>query len=180
MEIYTIGHSSHKIDDFIDILKQHDIGIVADVRTYPGSKRYPQYNQVTLARVLKSHGIEYYHFRGLGGYREPEPNSPNTALDDEAFRGYADHMGTVEFELEVKKLKALAENSPTAIMCAEAKPAQCHRSLLSDALVLGGDKVKHIMSSGELKPHAVSKLAHYDENVVIYKSDTGEQLSLFE
>src|ERR1700682_137768 len=120
-QIWTIGHSTRKIDIFISLLEENGIKVIADVRMFPGSKRYPQFNKETLAKTLNEHGIRYEHFRELGGRRKPKPDSRNTAWRNEAFRGYADYMETEEFRKGVGRLVDLAGKvGPAAIMCAEA------------------------------------------------------------
>ena len=127
--IWTVGHSTRKIDIFIALLKENGIKLVADVRMYPGSKRYPQFGREALAKSLSEAGIRYEHFPELGGRRKAKPDSKNTAWRNEMFRGYADYMETEDFQKDIERLVDLAEKSgPTAIMCAEAVWWRCHRS----------------------------------------------------
>src|ERR1044071_5831553 len=123
--IWTIGHSTHAMDAFLGLLGAHKIEAVADVRLLPGSKRYPHFNREALSASLQQVGIEYVHFPELGGRRKPKPGSPNTAWRNEAFRGYADHMESTEFQRGMEKLSALAIQKRVAVMCAEAVWWQC-------------------------------------------------------
>ena len=133
--IWTIGHSTRKIDIFISLLEENGIKSIADVRMFPGSKRYPQFNKDTLAKALNERGIRYEHFPALGGRRKAKPDSKNTAWRNEAFRGYADYMETEDFHKGIARLVDLASTAgPTAIMCAETLWWRCHRALISDFL----------------------------------------------
>jgi len=144
--IWTIGHSTRKIDIFLSLLQENGIKVVADVRMFPGSKRYPQFGRKALAKSLSEHGIRYEHFPELGGRRKAKPDSKNTAWRNESFRGYADYMETEDFRNGIARLVDLAEKSgPTAIMCAEAVWWRCHRSLISDYLKARGVEVIHIL-----------------------------------
>src|SRR5438094_7300426 len=139
MRIWTIGHSTRSIDDFISLLKKNEIKLLADVRSSPGSKRYPQFNKEALAESLNAFRIRYEHFAELGGRRKPRPDSRNTVWRNASFRGYADYMETAEFRKGVERLLDLAnEVGPTAIMCAEAVWWRCHRGLISDYLRADG------------------------------------------
>src|SRR5689334_19135925 len=129
-EIWTIGHSTRAIEEFIKLLKEQNIGVLADVRQFPGSRRYPQFGQEQLCKSLAKEGIEYVHFPELGGRRKARPDSPNTAWRNEAFRGYADYMMTGEFRAGMGRLLKLARRKRTAIMCAEAVWWRCHRGLI--------------------------------------------------
>ncbi|MEY2479689.1 MAG: hypothetical protein QOI04_616 [Verrucomicrobiota bacterium] len=141
MRIFTIGHSTRKIDIFIALLEENGIKLVADVRLLPGSKRYPQFNRDALADSLSTVGIRYEHFPELGGRRKPKPDSQNIAWRNESFRGYADHIETEEFHNGITRLVDLAErNGPVAIMCAEAVCWRCHRALVSDFLKARGTR----------------------------------------
>ena len=145
---------------FVSLLTENAIKVVADVRMYPGSKRYPQFNRENLAASLKDAGIRYEHFPELGGRRKPAADSRNTAWRNEAFRGYADYMETNEFGKGVKRLLDLAENiGPTAIMCAEAVWWRCHRSLISDFLKARGIEVRHILDHNKTELHPFTSAA---------------------
>ena len=142
MRIWTIGHSTRTIDDFISLLKENEIKLLADVRAWPGSKRYPQFNKDALAESLTAHGIRYEHFPELGGKRKSKPDSHNTAWRNASFRGYADYMETEQFHKgnRTTARRCCGKLGPTAIMCAEAVWWRCHRSLISDYLKARGWK----------------------------------------
>ncbi|HEV3099747.1 MAG TPA: DUF488 domain-containing protein [Candidatus Udaeobacter sp.] len=160
MRIWTIGHSTRSIDTFISLLKANGITVLADVRTWPGSKRYPQFNKEKLSHSLGKAGIRYEHFPELGGRRKAKPDSKNTAWRNESFRGYADYMETEEFNKGVKRLLDLsAAAGPTAIMCAEAVWWRCHRSLISDYLKARGIEVIHILDANKTEPHPYTSAA---------------------
>jgi uncharacterized protein (DUF488 family) len=157
--LWTIGHSTHPIEDFLAILKAHSIESLADVRQFPGSRRYPQFGKEALAKSLNDAGIGYTHFPELGGRRRSQPNSPNTAWRNEAFRGYADYMMTPAFTTGIKRLLKLAREEQTAIMCAELLWWRCHRSLISDYLKANGYHVLHIMDTKAPKEHPFTSAA---------------------
>ena len=158
--IWTIGHSTRKIDIFLSLLQENGIKVVADVRMFPGSKRYPQFGRKALAKSLSEHGIRYEHFPELGGRRKAKPDSKNTAWRNESFRGYADYMETEDFRNGIARLVDLAEKSgPTAIMCAEAVWWHCHRSLISDYLKARGVEVIHILDEKKTEPHPFTSAA---------------------
>jgi uncharacterized protein (DUF488 family) len=144
--IWTIGHSTQRSDEFLALLRASDIGGLADVRTIPRSRRHPHFGRDALAARLNEEGIEYRHLAALGGLRKPRSDSPNGAWRNEAFRGYADHMMTPEFAEAVDELLEFGGRCRVAVMCAEAVWWQCHRMLLSDALVARQIDVHHIMS----------------------------------
>src|SRR5215472_712624 len=160
MKLWTIGHSTRKIDVFISLLEENGISLVADVRMFPGSKRYPQFGREALAKSLSEHGIGYEHLPELGGRRKAKPDSKNTAWRNEAFRGYADYIETEEFRNGIGRLVDLAEKTgPIAIMCAEAVWWRCHRSLISDYLKVRGVEVLHILDQGKVEPHPFTSVA---------------------
>ena len=173
MTVWTIGHSTRKIDIFIALLKENGIKLVADVRMYPGSKRYPQFGREALANSLGEAGIRYEHFPELGGRRKAKPDSKNTAWRNEMFRGYADYMETDDFQKGIGRLLSLVEKiGPTAlpasstrsvagvaIMCAEAVWWRCHRSLISDYLKARGVEVLHILDHNKVEPHPFTSAA---------------------
>jgi uncharacterized protein (DUF488 family) len=144
MNLYTIGHSNRSIDEFVALLQAHGIKQVVDVRTAAGSRKNPQFMKDVLARALELHGTRYTHLPALGGFRKPHPDSINAAWRNESFRGYADYMQTPEFETALAELLDLAAREPTAVMCAEAVPWRCHRSLIADAVVARGLTACHI------------------------------------
>src|SRR5712664_928510 len=158
--IWTIGHSTRQIDIFLSLLGENGIKAVADVRMFPGSKRYPQFGREALAKSLSERRIHYEHFPELGGRRKAKPDSKNTAWRNESFRGYADYMETEEFRNGITRLVDLAQESgPTAIMCAEAVWWRCHRSLISDYLKARGVEVIHIFDAKKNEPHPFTSAA---------------------
>jgi uncharacterized protein (DUF488 family) len=170
--IWTIGHSTRPIDIFISLLEENGIKLVADVRSLPGSKRYPQFNREMLARSLTEHGIRYEHFPELGGRRKAKKDSRNTAWRNASFRGYADHMETEEFQKGVERLVDLAaESGPAAIMCAEAVWWRCHRALISDYLKVRGIDVMHILDASKSEPHPFTSAAHVADGTLSYASE---------
>jgi len=149
-QIWTVGHSTRTIDIFISVLEENGIKLVADVRSFPGSRRYPQFNRKMLAKSLAEYGIRYEHFPELGGRRKAGEDSHNTAWRNASFRGYADHMETEEFRKGIERLLDLANKlGPAAIMCAEAVWWRCHRALISDYLKTGGLEVMHILDANK-------------------------------
>jgi uncharacterized protein (DUF488 family) len=146
--LHTIGHSTHPADVFTGLLRTHGIVTLVDVRSVPRSRHNPQFDGAALASCLEAVGIGYAHLPALGGMRRPRPDSVNLGLRSAGFRGYADHMQTDEFRRGIGRLEALAGAGVTAIMCAEAEPSRCHRGLLSDALLLRGWRVLHVLPSG--------------------------------
>ncbi len=159
--ILTIGHSTRPLDEFIAMLKGHAVEQLADVRTIPRSRHNPQFNRDSLPAALRRVHIGYVHLPGLGGLRKPRPDSPNTAWRNASFRGYADYMLTPAFEDGLAELRTLAQDGPVAVMCAEAVPWRCHRSLLADALFARGVVVQHIMGHGVLRPHQLTPFADF-------------------
>jgi uncharacterized protein (DUF488 family) len=166
--IHTVGHSTHPIDDFIRILKAHGIAQLVDIRTIPKSRHNPQFNRETLNASLVGAGIRYEHMPGLGGLRHPRPDSINLAWRNMSFRGYADYMQTDEFRNNLERLIELAAAGPTAIMCAEAVPWRCHRSLVGDALTARGADVIDIMSEAKAQPHSITPFALIERDRVTY------------
>ena len=171
--IWTIGHSTREIDIFISLLEENGIKSVADVRMFPGSKRYPQFNKETLAKSLMTHRIRYEHFPELGGRRKSKKDSLNTAWRNESFRGYADYMETEDFRKGVARLLDLArEAGPTAIMCAEALWWRCHRALISDFLKARGIEVTHIIDLAKTEPHPFTSAARVENGELSYRPRT--------
>ena len=168
MAVLTIGHSTRTLDEFIELLKAYGVTLVVDVRTVPRSRYNPQFNKETLSNSLKPHGIKYIHMPDIGGLRRPKPDSVNLAWRNSSFRGYADFMQTKEFTENLLKLIALARENCLAIMCAEALPWRCHRSLISDALVVRHVKVEHIISANGIINHQLSELAHVEGTKITY------------
>lgn len=171
-EIMTIGHSTRPLGEFINILQAHDVKLLIDIRTVPRSRHNPQYNKESLPESLAAVGIGYEHFAGLGGLRRPRSDSPNTGWRNAGFRGYADYMHTPEFALNVERLIEKARTQRLAVMCAEAVPWRCHRSLLADALVVWGVNVVHIMSETSAKEHTLTSWATVSGTRIIYPPDT--------
>lgn len=155
----TIGHSTHPIERFVALLEGNRVECVVDVRTVPKSRRMPWFAGEALSSFLPAAGIDYVHEKRLGGFRRPRPDSPNTGWQVEAFRGYADHMESADFRSGVVRVESLALARRTAIMCAEAQWTQCHRRLVSDALVVRGWTVLHVDSRGATEPHALTPFA---------------------
>ncbi len=156
MSLFTVGHSTRAIDEFIELLRAHGIRHVTDVRRFPGSRRHPQFGSEALANALDSNGIGYDHAESLGGRRQTSEASPNRAWRNASFRGYADHMLTAEFQHALDALAARAAALDVAIMCAEAVPWRCHRNLIADAAVARGVSVQHIVSVGRADEHVLS------------------------
>jgi uncharacterized protein (DUF488 family) len=172
VRIWTIGHSTRTIDEFIALLKASDIKLLVDVRTLPGSKRYPQFNKEILSDLLRKAGIRYEHFPELGGRRKARSDSHNTAWRNASFRGYADYMETEEFHKGVQRLLDLAANAgPTAIMCAEAVWWRCHRSLISDYLKARGIEVIHILDINKTELHPYTSAARIVNGKLSYASE---------
>ncbi len=166
--IFTIGHSTRQIEDFLFLLKEHDIKLLVDVRTIPKSRHNPQYNSEALEKALRENGLDYVHMKGLGGLRHPRKDSPNTAWRTPSFRGYTDYMETDDFQENLEKLVVLAGKHRTVMMCAEAVPWRCHRSLISDALLVRRIKVVHIISQGSLRDHTLTPWAKVDGLSITY------------
>ena len=153
--VWTVGHSTRSAEEFGQILLTHGIQVLVDVRSFPGSRRYPQFNRAALAESLKEIGIEYKHEPRLGGRRKPRADSHNTAWKNASFRAYADHMESEEFRNGVKDLLELAGQSRVAVMCAEALWWRCHRRLISDYLKAEGHAVIHILDQNKTQEHPV-------------------------
>lgn len=166
--IWTIGHSTHSLDEFVAMLKSFDIQLLADVRSYPGSRKYPQFNKENLRESIPAHGIEYIHIPKLGGRRKVDPDSDNIAWRHPAFRGYADYMETPEFTEGMEELIVHAAKKRTAYMCSEAVWWRCHRSLISDYLKIRGWKVMHIMAAGKESEHPFTSAAEIVEGQLHY------------
>ncbi len=177
--IWTIGHSTRPIDEFIRILQAHGIAQLVDVRTIPRSRHNPQFNLENLAGSLMAAGIQYQHMRGLGGLRHPRRDSINTGWRNASFRGYADYMQTPQFQDALQQLIELAAQAPTAIMCAEAVPWRCHRSLIADALQVREITVLDILSMAEAKPHSLTTFAKVEGTNIKYpRPDATESMNL--
>jgi uncharacterized protein (DUF488 family) len=166
--IWTIGHSTRGFEEFLGILAKFRIETLADVRSFPGSRRYPQYGKEALATSLRASAIEYAWLPALGGRRHASANSRNTAWRNAAFRGYADHMGTAEFAQGLQQLLELASEARTVIMCAEALWWRCHRSLIADALCVRGVQVMHIIDARHETLHPMTSAASIVQGELSY------------
>lgn len=167
--IFTIGHSTRTLEEFVGLLQAYEVRLVVDVRTIPRSRHNPQFSQENLSASLKESGIDYVWLKELGGLRHPRPGSQNKGWRNESFRGFADYMQTPEFEAGINELIKLARgDGSVAIMCAEAVPWRCHRSLIADALLVRGVKVEHIMTLKTLKEHTLTAWAHVDGEQITY------------
>ena len=176
--IYTVGHSTRSFDDFVELIRSHGVRAIADVRQIPKSRRYPHFADTNLSVELPRHGLIYLPFKSLGGRRHARKDSPNTGWRNESFRGYADYMQTPSFAAALDELMIEAAKEPTAIMCAEAVPWRCHRSLISDALLIRGWRVMEIISTAEPKEHKLTEFAKVSGTRIEYPSP--EEPSLFE
>jgi uncharacterized protein (DUF488 family) len=173
MKIWTVGHSTRSGEEFVQILLAHGVEVLVDVRTYPGSRRYPHFNGDVLAVSLKAQNIEYKHQANLGGRRKPRADSHNSAWRNEQFRGYADYMETEEFKTGVEELLELASEKRVAIMCAEAVWWRCHRSLISDWLKAEGHELIHIIDERKTDEHPYTSAARVIDGRLSYKGLLG-------
>jgi uncharacterized protein (DUF488 family) len=169
--IWTIGHSTRSIEDFIEMLQAFKIEVLVDVRSFPGSRRFPQFNKENLTDSLMTNRIEYIHILRLGGRRTPKKDSKNTGWKHEAFRGYADYMETEYFRKGIGELIEIAEKRKTAIMCSEAAWWRCHRSMISDYLKLKGWMVMHIMDKIKAEEHPYTQVAKIVNGELDYSGD---------
>jgi uncharacterized protein (DUF488 family) len=169
IELWTIGHSTLPIERLIEALRSFEIEVLADVRSFPGSRRYPHFNQERLSASLADAGIEYQHYPELGGRRNARPDSPNVAWRNKMFRGYADYMETDEFRSGIARLVKVARARRMAIMCAEAVWWRCHRSLISDYLKARGVEVTHILAAGKSEPHPFTSAARIVNGELSYR-----------
>jgi uncharacterized protein (DUF488 family) len=167
--IWTIGHSTRSADEFQEILRSHEIETLVDVRSFPGSRRYPHFNKLELANFLQQIGVEYSHSPQLGGRRRPNAHSKNTAWKNASFRAYADHMETDEFKKGIEDLLRLLNEKRIAIMCAEALWWRCHRSLISDYLKARGIEVIHILDGKHTEEHPYTSAARIVEGRLSYE-----------
>lgn len=175
--VLTVGHSTHPLEDFIHLLQAHAVEKVVDVRTVPRSRHNPQFNRDTFPGHLKSAGMGYVHVAGLGGLRHARPDSLNMAWRNASFRGYADYMQTVEFEENLERVIQLTRRERISLMCAEALPWRCHRSLIADALLIRDIRVEHIMSPTDVQPHSLTSFAKVHGTRITYplEKDISEQ-----
>jgi len=169
MRIYTIGHSTRSFDELVEALRSFGVRVLVDIRTVPRSRHVPQFNVENLRRTLPNRRIRYRHMKALGGLRKPRADSTNTAWRNTGFRGFADYMETPQFADALAALRALARDAgPIAIMCAEAVPWRCHRSLVADALIARGDEVVDIMTPGKGNVHKLTPWARVEAKRVTY------------
>ena len=172
--VLTIGHSTRTLEEFVELLQVYGVTLLVDVRTVPRSRHNPQFNKDTLPTSLKQYGIRYIHMPEIGGLRHPKHDSINLAWKNSGFRGYADYMQTQEFTDNLLKIVALARENCLALMCAEALPWRCHRSLISDALVVRHIKVEHIISKTSTINHHLTEFAHVEGTKITYPLFTKE------
>jgi uncharacterized protein (DUF488 family) len=166
--VFTLGHSTRSAEEFVALLKAHRIELLVDVRTVPRSRHNPQFNRDTLPETLRRAGIEYLHLAELGGLRKAREDSANTGWRNLSFRGFADYMQTPEFENGLARLMDLAKTRRAAVMCAEAVPWRCHRSLIGDALVARGAEVFELSGVTRAQPHRMTPFAQVDGTRVSY------------
>jgi len=166
--IFTVGHSTHPIGEFIAMLEAYNVRTLVDIRTVPRSRHNPQFSREVLAAALEASGVAYRSVKELGGLRRPGKDSPNLGWRNLSFRGYADYMQTAEFKDAVEELVAIGTSSRTAIMCAEAVPWRCHRSLVADALLVRGVHVIDIMSATNASPHVLTSFALVNGKDIVY------------
>jgi uncharacterized protein (DUF488 family) len=174
--VLTIGHSTRSIEEFLAILKAHEIVCIVDARTVPKSRHVPHYNAEQLSSELATQGIDYVHLKSLGGLRQASKDSINTGWRNASFRGYADYMGTEEFRKGIDRLLDLARKKRSAIMCAEAVPWRCHRSLIGDALLVRGVRVEDIMNATSRREHTLTPFAKVRGLEISYPADETMQL----
>lgn len=168
VELFTVGHSTRSFDEFLRLIRTHGVQRVVDIRTIPRSRHNPQFNRETFSKRLRARRIAYRHLAALGGLRRAKPESINKAWRNASFRGYADYMQTPEFEAGLERLIELARRSPTAILCAEAVPWRCHRSLVGDAMLARGHGVLDITGPGKARPHKLTPWAQVRRGRVFY------------
>ena len=167
--VWTVGHSTRSAQEFGAILTAHEIQVLVDVRSFPGSRRYPQFNRSELSESLPRLGIEYKHEPRLGGRRSPRADSHNTAWRNASFRGYADYMETEQFKSGVEELLQLAREKRVAVMCAEAVWWRCHRSLIADYLKAASHTVIHIIDERKTEEHPFTSAAHIVKGKLSYR-----------
>jgi uncharacterized protein (DUF488 family) len=166
--IFTVGHSTRSLDELVALLRGHEVELLADVRTAPGSRRLPHFSRPALAALLPPRGVAYEHLPELGGFRRASGDSPNDGWQNRSFRGYADYMSTPEWEAGLERLIALAAERRLAAMCAEAVPWRCHRSLIADGLVVRGIEVTHLLGPGQAQLHRLTPFAVVDGHHITY------------
>ena len=169
--IYSIGHSTHSIEEFLNMLRSFDIKIIADIRSMPGSRKFPQFDMEKIKISLNEIGIQYIHMADLGGRRKMKKESKNNRWNNNSFKGYADYMETKEFENAIVKLEHIALDHPTAYMCSEAVWWRCHRSMVSDFLKAKGWTILHIMATGKVQEHKFTSPARIINGNVFYSDE---------
>ncbi|MGA9885739.1 MAG: DUF488 domain-containing protein [Candidatus Acidiferrales bacterium] len=172
LSVFSVGHSTRPIAEFIELLHAQGVKQIIDIRTIPKSRHNPQFNSDALASALRAAKIRYVHLKELGGLRHARKDSVNLGWRNASFRGFADYMQTPEFAAALDRAIELARQRPSALMCAEAVPWRCHRSLVADALLVRGARVLHIISKAEPKPHALTPYAHVRGKHITYPSET--------
>lgn len=175
--IYTVGHSTRSFDELVEILRAHGVQRLVDVRTIPRSRHNPQFNRETLSKALHHRHLNYRHIKALGGLRRASPHSINGGWQNTSFRNFADYMQTPAFEEGLEQLIELARQKPVAIMCAEAVPWRCHRSLIADALVARGYEVRDIMSTTSARPHILNPMARVHGRQITYPAAEKDKTS---
>lgn len=176
--VFTVGHGDRPVDELLELLRCAGVTLIVDVRAYPSSRRHPQFRRELLAATLAAAGLGYrWEGRALGGFRRPSTASPHTALPPE-LRGFADHMGTDDFHAAVAGLVELAGNARPAVLCAERDPAQCHRGLISDALVAAGHPVTHLIARDRTEAHRLDPRARRGARGLVYDVAPGGQRAL--
>ncbi|AMV37900.1 DUF488 family protein [Planctomyces sp. SH-PL62] len=182
LTLFTIGHSTHPLDEFLRLLAEHNIQALADIRRFPGSRKYPHFNRENLASTMPQAGVEYRWIESLGGRRkQPGGSTTNLGLRNQSFRNYADYMATPDFHEAIESLLELARQKRTAFMCSEGVYWRCHRRLVSDYLGVRGIEIRHIMPSGTLRPHILTEGARVEGGELSYPSPReDERASLFE
>jgi uncharacterized protein (DUF488 family) len=169
--IFTVGHSTRTVEELVEMLRAHGVERLVDVRTIPRSRHNPQFNRETISKALHNRRLSYRYMKALGGLRHASRNSINRGWRNASFRGYADYMQTQNFEKALERLVELAEQKSTAIMCAEAVPWRCHRSLIADALIVRGFEVQDIMSATNAKPHVLNPMAKVEGRQITYPAE---------
>jgi uncharacterized protein (DUF488 family) len=166
--VFTIGHTTRPLAEFISLVQAHGVDLVLDVRTVPRSRHNPQFNRETFPDALEAAGIDYEHVGALGGFRRAGADSPNAGWRNASFRGYADYMQTPAFAAAIESVVDQAKSRHLALMCAEAVPWRCHRSLIADALLVRGTRVEEIVSAARTRAHVLTAFAHVEGTVVTY------------
>jgi uncharacterized protein (DUF488 family) len=176
IRIYTVGHSTRGLDELIALLRAFDVVTLADIRTIPRSRHNPQFSSASLAAALRREDLRYVHLARLGGLRHARKDSPNTGWRNASFRGFADYMATADFEVGLAELRELAGEARVAVMCAEAVPWRCHRSLVADALTVRGAHVEHITSASRATPHRLTPFAEVHGSRIRYPPELASSL----